>query len=206
MRLRRTPRTASFAAGFGGLAELVQQGALAVQDSLGMGVRARQADLDRLRTLDAEAQRARSAIVELARDSFVTPFDRGDIHQLAVRLAECLTHMERAVDAGIRHGVEEFPEGSASLLDAVVRLSELTTRALASLHTADGVADYPQEIRLLVARAEPTHRGMLAEILAGTADPLRAVRTAAVVEELVLVLRAFEQVATVVEGIVVKEA
>lgn len=206
MRLRRTPRTASFATGFGGLAELVQQGALAVQDSLGVGVRARQADLDRLRTLDVEAERARTDIVELARDSFVTPFDRGDIHQLVVRLAECLTHMERAVDAGIRHGVEDFPEGTASLLDVVVRLSELTTRALTSLHTADGVADYPQEVRRLAARAEPTHRQMLAEILAGKADPLRAVRTAAVVEELVRVLRAFEQVATVVEGIVVKEA
>lgn len=176
-----------------------------MQDALGPDRHARRSDLDRLQEIEREGQRARGEIVELARDSFVTPFDRGDIHQLAVRLAECLSHMEEAVDASIRHRIDEFPEGTGVLVDSVVRMAELTAHALPKLYSVDGAADYPREIARIVSRAEPTRRELMAQNLAG-GDPLRALRTAAVLECLALTLRSFEQVATVVEGIVVKES
>lgn len=200
-----TPRTASFATAFGGLADLVRQGALVVQDSLGPASQARRADRDRLQELEREAQRARDEIVGLARDSFVTPFDRGDIHQLAVQLAECLSHMERGVDAGVQHRLDEFPDGTATLVDALVRMAELTARTLATLHTSAGVDDYPAQIRRIASRAEPIRRDLTTQNLAGP-DALAALRTAAVLDGLGLTLRSFEQVATVVEGIVVKES
>lgn len=200
-----TPRTASFATAFSGLADHVHQGALAVQDSLGPDSSARRSDLDRLQEIKREGQRVRGEIVELARDSFVTPFDRGDIHQLAVRLAECLSHMEEAVDASIRHRIDEFPDGTGVLVDAVVRMAELTARTLPKLYSVDGAADYPREMARIVSRTEPTRRELMVHNLAG-GDPLRALRTAAVLEGLALTLRSFEQVATVVEGIVVKES
>lgn len=205
MRIRRTPRTASFATAFGELAEQVRVGALAVQDSLGPASHTRRTDLDRLRQIERDGLRVRDEIVALARDSFVTPFDRGDIHLLAVRLTECLSHMEQAVDAGVRHRIDEFPEGTAALVDALVRMAELTARALATLSSPDGAGDYPGEIRRIASRAEPIRRDLTTQNLSGS-DPLGALRTAAVLDGLGLTLRSFEQVATVVEGIVVKES
>lgn len=205
MRIRLTPRTASFATAFGGLADQVRQGALAVQDSFGPASHTRRTDLDRLQEIERQGQRVRDEIVGLARDSFVTPFDRGDIHLLAVRLTECLSHMEAAVDAGVRHRIDDFPEGITALVDALVRMAELTARALPRLDSPDGAAAYPGEIRRISFRAEPIRRDLATQNLAGS-DPLRALRTAAVLDGLGLTLRSFEQVATVVEGIVVKES
>lgn len=201
-----TPRTASFALGLRGLTGLVHDATLVVRDTLGVGSRARQGEHDRLIALDQGARNARGEITDLVKNSFMTPFDRGDLHALTVGLADCLTHLERAVDASIRHRVEEFPEGTAGMVDALVRMAELTVEGVAGLHTSAGVGDYFSEVRRLGVRAEQARREIMTVVLSGHGDPLRSVRTACVVDEFAAAIRGLEQVATIVEGIVVKES
>ena len=189
---------------FTGLAGLVRDGALVMRDTLGSTSRGRSGELERLRGIEGEARSAQVAIVELARHSFVTPFDRGDIQQLAAHLAESLCRMEAAVDGGIRHRIDDAPEASAELVDSVVRLAELTAQTLPQLGAVEQVSAYPEQARRLVQRAEGARRDLLDEVLADRADPLVALRTLAVMEQVVLAVRCFEQVAAVVEGIVVK--
>lgn len=206
MRLRLTPRTASFTDALTGLAELVRDGAVIMRDTLGSTSRGRAAELDRLRTLGGEAGRERERLVELTRNAFVTPFDRGDIHLLTVALTECLTHLERAVDGGVRHRLDTVPDGGADLVDALVRMAELTTHAMPRLRSLDEVARYPDEVRRLSLQATRARDQVMTEVLSVNADPLLALRTTVVIDEIALAVRAFEQVATVVEGIVVKES
>lgn len=188
------------------LAVLVRDGATTMRDSLGASSIDRARELERLRALSGEAAQARARLVDLTRNAFVTPYDRGDIHLLAVTLCECLTHMERAVDGGIRHRIEEAPDGAATVIDGVVRMAELTVPALKRLRHLDDVADYPAEIGRLATRAHRALSDVLAEDLATGADPLQALRSLVVSDDLAHAVRAFEKVATVVEGIIVKES
>ncbi|MCK0110762.1 hypothetical protein MWU75_01215 [Ornithinimicrobium sp. F0845] len=189
-----------------GLAVLVRDGAVIMRDSLGATSVGRAQELDRLRALVGEAGQARNHIVDLTRNAFVTPYDRGDIHLLAVTLAECLMHLERAVDGGIRHRIEDVPDGAAALVDALVRMAELTAQAMPRLRSLEELAGYPEELRRVAARALRVRGEMLTETLAAGADPLLALRTVVVSGDVANAVRAFEQVATVVEGIVVKES
>ena len=201
-----TPRTASFAQALRALAGHVHDAALVVRETLGVDSQARRGEHDRLLALDQVAKNARSEITELVKNSFMTPFDRGDLHALATGLADALAHLERAVDASIRHRVDEFPEGSAAMVDALVRMAELTTEGVAALHTTSGVGDYVSEVRRLGMRAEQARRHIMTDVLSGHSDPLRSVRIATVVDEFASATRGLERVATVVEGIVVKES
>ncbi|QDO87621.1 hypothetical protein FNH13_04100 [Ornithinimicrobium ciconiae] len=188
------------------LAGLVVDGAVVLRDTLGTNSRGRTADLERLRGIEGEARAMHAEIVGLARDAFVTPFDRGDLQQLSVRLVESVTRMEAVVDGGIRHGIDESPEGAARLVDAVVRLAELTAQAMANLGSVDLVSGYPSEARRLTQQAERARRDIMTEALRDRVDPLVALRTVSVTEQITLAVRCFEQVAAVVEGIVVKES
>lgn len=206
MRLRLTPRTAPFVDALSGLAVLVHKGTLTVRDTLGVDLLERAGELERLRVLQREAERGRTDLLELARESFVTPFDRGDIHQLTIALAEVLTHLERAVDAGIRHRVEDPPDGSAGLIDVLIQMAELTAQTLPKLHVLPDVASYPVEMRRLGVRADQAQRTLLTDALSGRPDPLRALKVTLVIEELTEAVHDLERAATVVEGIVVKES
>ncbi len=206
MRLRLTPRTAPFVDALAGLAVLVHKGTLTVRDTLGVGMLERGGELERLRVLHREAERGRTELLDLARESFVTPFDRGDIHQLTVALAEVLTHLERAVDGGIRQRIDDPPEGTAKLIDALIQMAELTAQTLPKLHVLADVASYPVEMRRLGVRADQARRELLTDALSRRADPLGALRVTLVIEELTAAIHDLERVATVVEGIVVKES
>lgn len=205
MRLRLTPTTAPFTDALSGLAVLVHKGTLAVRDTLGEAPPDRLPVLERLRTLQRDSERARVHLVDLTRESFVTPFDRGDIHQLTVALAEVLTHLERAVDGGIRHRLEA-PAGAAGLIDLLIRMAELTAEKLPQLHTLDDLVDYPGQMRRLGVRADQARRDLTLEVLSVRADPVRALRLTHTIEELTRAVRSLEQVSTVVEGIVIKES
>src|SRR5699024_9496734 len=151
-------------------------------------------------------ERCRTELLTLVRESLVTPFDRGDIHQLTVALAEVPTGLERALGGGIRHRTKEPRDAMDGFIDKLVHVAELTGDTLPSLHRLADVADYRVEVRRLGVRAEQARRELLTDVLAGRADPLRAVRITQVIEELTTALRTLEGAATVVEGIVVKES
>lgn len=206
MSFRLSPRTPVVVRAVGRLAALAVDGSLVVQDTLGSSSLGRSTELDRLQGIEAATRSAHASLVDVARSSFVTPFDRGDIHLLGVHLAQSVSHMEAAVDGGIRHRLDVPPDGTAALVDALVRLAELTAQAVPSLGAADRVSGYPTEARRLIDRAERARRDIMQAVLADRADHLVALRTVAVIEQVVLAVGCFTQLATVVEGIVIKES
>src|SRR5699024_6856488 len=111
------------------------------------------------------AEQARSQLLGLTRDSFVTPFDRGDIHQLATALAAVLPQLERAVDLSIRFRIEDIPQPAGPLIDTLVRMAEVTAAALPELHDLGALAAFPPELRRLAVRADQARRDLLTETL-----------------------------------------
>lgn len=209
MRLRLTPRSAPITEALTELTVLVREGVAVLRDSLGANSAGRDQDLDRLRALAGQGAKARDHLTELTRHAFVLPYDRGDLHSLGVHLTEVLNQFEQVVDAGIRHRVDAGPEGSTGVVDALERMAELTATALPRLarHTeVPEVTSFPAEMRRLTQRAERVRAEMLAEALATGADPLVGLRLLVVADHLTQAVRGFAQVASVVEGIVVKES
>src|SRR5213595_3254262 len=70
--------------------------------------------------------------------TFVTPFDREDIHQLATNLDDVLDHIEAAADYLQLHNVEAPHERMLRLTEALAEAAQLTVVAIPNLRRMKG--------------------------------------------------------------------
>ena len=164
----------------------------------------------RLVEAEHEGDRLTHAIYSRLNASFVTPFDRGDIHALAGQLDDVLDAMEAAADMLVLHRVLEP-------LEAVVEQARLIDQAARA--TADGIGNlrrlkqeplrsYLNTVNELENRGDRLYRRARADLYNFTAEhPARYVLMwKDIVEQLEEALDGFEHVAHTVETLVIKRA
>jgi len=139
--------------------------------------------------------------------TFITPFDREDIHGLAANLDDCMDLMDAAVDLIVLYRIGELPAGVSDQVEVLARMSELTADAMPRLRSMKDLSEYWIEINRLENQADQIYRRLLAELFNGEAtDAITIMKHKEVIEELEAAADAFEQVAHKVESIAVKES
>jgi predicted phosphate transport protein (TIGR00153 family) len=138
--------------------------------------------------------------------TFVTPFDHEDIHALAGRMDDILDNIEATAD---RMHLYEAGEPSADMADLVNVLAE-TTRVLEKAITglrdmknARRILDYCIEIHRLENVGDEQSRNALANLFK-TADAMRALKWKEIYDHVENAIDKCEDVAMILEGIVVK--
>jgi predicted phosphate transport protein (TIGR00153 family) len=206
--LRLTPRDEGFFGLFGRSAAYV----VAATDELSAILGAvdgpeRKAIAKRIGELENSADEATHEIIRRAQTSFVTPFDRGDVHRLAGALDDCIDHMEAAADHIRLHAIDEIPPRMGRQVDVLARMAALTLDAMPRLRNLPELAEYWIEINRLENQAGKNYRKLVAELFEAHAnDPIGLQRYLLVVGELEATADAFEKVAHIIESIAVKEA
>ena len=149
---------------------------------------------------------------ELTRDifrrlntSFVTPFDREDIHALAYGLDDAMDEMEEAADLINLYEVVSFPSEFAKQVELIQRCAELTAAAMPRLQSLD-LEEYWLEIGRLEKAGDKSFRRIITKLFSGNYDALEVLKLKDVVEKLEGAINAFETVAKRVEQIAVKES
>ena len=106
-----------------------------IADLVGLKPGKREAIYQQISTLETEADELLGKIISRADTMLITPFDRGDIHDLANVLDDAVDSIEAAAELSILHNVEDFPKGVDALADCVRRLADLTGSSIARLRT-----------------------------------------------------------------------
>jgi predicted phosphate transport protein (TIGR00153 family) len=146
-------------------------------------------------------------IIRRVNSSFITPFDREDIHGLAATLDDCMDLMDAAVDLIVLYRIGELPAGVSDQVEVLARMSELTADAMPRLRSMKDLAEYWIEINRLENQADQIYRRLLAELFNGNhLDAITVMKHKEVIEELEAAADAFEKVAHKVESIAVKES
>lgn len=208
MGLRLTPKETSFYSLFASSATLLVEATRELTKLLEADPSQRQPVADRLKELEHEADDATHAIINKVNSSFITPFDREDIHGLAAHLDDCMDHIEEAADLICLYRIGELPAGLAEQFDILSRMAEITALAMPRLRSFKDLSSYWIEINRLENQADQTYRRLLAELFNGEfgADAITIMKLKEVIEELEAAADAFEAVAHKVEGIAVKES
>ncbi|WP_030528463.1 DUF47 family protein [Phycicoccus jejuensis] len=207
MGFRRTPSDPSFFALFADSARQLVEGAGALTALLGADADEREAILKQMHEIEAAADDATRAIVRKVGGSFVTPFDRSDIHALAVALDQCVDLMEAAVDLIVLYRVDELMPRVAKQVEVIQRMAELTADAMPRLRSLKEMDAYWVEINRLENRANKQYRRMLADLFnAKKADPLTVMKHKDIIDALEATANGFEHVAMTVEAIAVRES
>lgn len=207
MGFRMTPQDNSFYDLFAKSASFLVDGARELTTILGVEPSEREAVAARMREIEHQADEATHEIIRKVNSSFITPFDREDIHGLAANLDDCMDLMDAAVDLIVLYRIGELPAGVAHQVEVLTRMSELTAEAMPKLRSMKDLTEYWIEINRLENQADQIYRRLLAELFNGQAtDAITIMKHKEVIEELEAAADAFEQVAHKVESIAVKES
>ena len=165
---------------------------------------------DRLHDIEHEADEINHRFIQKINQSFVTPFDREDMSQVAHLLDDCIDLMDEAGDLVVLYNLGEIPAPFDDLIErqvAVLRkCSKLTAEAMPKLKKPQNLKAFWLEINILENQGDQVYRRTLASLFDSGLDPLTIIK----LKDLILILEkctdAFESLAHEIETIAVKES
>ncbi|CAM3757839.1 DUF47 domain-containing protein [Nocardioides zeicaulis] len=205
MRLKFRPVDSSFYDLFSEAAGHLVVGAQLLSEMLADGA-SRAEIAQRMREAEHAADETTHSIVRRVNSTFVTPFDREDIYNLASALDDVMDMMDEAVDLVLLYEVTSLPPETTQQVEVLQRCAELTAAAMPSLESMSALDEYWIEINRLENTGDKSYRRILANLFSGEYEALEVLKLKDVVESLEGAIDAFEKVANIVEQIAVKES
>ena len=148
------------------------------------------------------------SILERLTTSFVTPFDREDIHALAEELDDVVDDVLDVVHKlrlGTAIDLSLLPELAAQA-DLLVATANEVVELIARLESMKGVQPHLDAIDRLETEGDVVFRNALHRLLSGELEPIAVIRLKDVVEAMEAALNTLEDISNIVESIVLKHA
>ena len=203
-RLRLIPREESFFDLFEELAKKLEEGANALLELLND-----YGDIDRKagRVLDIEHEgdELTHEVMKRLNTTFITPFDREDIHRLASSMDDVLDHIEAAAEYLQLHRIEEPLPQMKSLAETLAQAARLTHEAMPRLRKMKGMDTYWVEINRLENEGDRFYRRTIAELFSGDYKAMDVLKYKDIIEEIETAIDKLEDVANTIESIVLKQ-
>jgi predicted phosphate transport protein (TIGR00153 family) len=204
LRLRLVPREESFFDLFEDMAKKVQQGAEELLDLL-----KNYTDVDRKagRVLDIEHEgdEITHEVIRRLNTTFITPFDREDIHRLASNMDDVLDHIEAAAEYLQLHRIEEPLRQMVDLAETLTQAARITASSIPNLRRMKNLEAYWIEINRLENEGDRSYRRTIAELFSGDYRAMDVLKWKDICEEIEQAIDRLEDVANTVESIVLKQ-
>jgi uncharacterized protein Yka (UPF0111/DUF47 family) len=168
-----------------------------------------EAKVDALRDIEHDGDRITHKTLETLNTSFITPFDREDIHALISRLDDILDAANGVGQRLVLYRIDEIPARLLALSELLVESSQEVRKAVVALpnrkaHAAAMVACV--EVNRLENVGDTLHREALADMFANFTDAIALLKLKEVYLLLEEATDRCEDVANVVEGIIIKSS
>jgi uncharacterized protein len=160
----------------------------------------------RLREHEHAGDAVTHRVIHGLNSTFVTPYDREDMYQLATMLDDVMDSIEAAADFAVLSELETLPMEMGRQVELLGRAARCTADAMGRLPTLTDLAPYWIEVNRLENEADQVHRKLLSRLFNGSYDALTVLKLKQVADDLEDAADAFEHVANVVETIAVKES
>jgi hypothetical protein len=155
---------------------------------------------------EQEGDRITHDIIQRLNTTFVTPIDREDIHTLATQMDDIVDHIEEVADfMGLYH-IEAPMDQAQALAEVLVKSCEQLYGLLENLRGFKGLDHYWIEIHRLENDGDRIYRDAVASLFADRIDPMVVIRWRDIFLRLERAIDATETSASIVEGIVIKNA
>jgi uncharacterized protein Yka (UPF0111/DUF47 family) len=132
-----------------------------------------------------------------------------DIHRLITRMDDVMDYIESAASAVMLYELTEMTTPARRLADVLVRSTEAVAVAVAGLRTvkqSKSILEACIEVNRLENEGDEILRGALADLFRGATDPLLVLKWKEVYEALENATDRCEDVANVIEGVVLEHA
>jgi uncharacterized protein len=156
--------------------------------------------------VEQEGDRITHDIIKRLNQTFVTPIDREDIYGLASALDDVVDFTEEAADFLILYKVEAPMEQSVRLAEVLVQASRQIAEAMPRMRGFKDISHYTVEVNRLENDGDRISREAMAALFDGGIDPMVVIRWKDIYERLESAIDATEQVANILESVVIKNS
>jgi predicted phosphate transport protein (TIGR00153 family) len=147
----------------------------------------------------------RTILVRLNK-SFVTPFDREDIHALTEELDDVVDEMQAAADLLVLHRVVKPLPEVRDLADILVKAAEANVALIAKLPRLRDMDSELEAIGRLESEGDRVYRRLVAHLFSGEFKAFNVLKWKDIVEAIEQSVNAIENISDIVESIVLKHA
>ncbi len=203
--MRLVPREVKFFQMFTELAQNATEGARLLSDILSdHGEVANR--VQRLKAIEHRGDDMTHEILTKLNQTFITPFDREDIHKLAVSIDDVLDFVWGAGERLVIYKITSPPPAAGELAAIVVRQCEELAAAVALLEKNRGLLPHLVEINRLENEADLVSRGAIGALFEHEKDPIALIKIKELIEVLERATDKAEDAANVLESVVLKSA
>jgi uncharacterized protein len=157
-----------------------------------------------IKQAEHEGDRLTRELVDLLNRTFVTPFDRDDIYNLAGAIDDVCDHVDEAAGNIVGYGIEQIRPAAKEQARVILQSAERLNEAVVRL---DGFKDSSRQLhalRDLEDDGDRLNRDAVSELFTSERDPMVILRWKDIHERLEEAVDACENAADVLEAIVVK--
>ena len=201
--VRIIPREAKFFEMFEEMASNCTEGARLLRDLLenydNVEVR-----IQKLKDIEHRGDEMTHAVLTKLNQTFITPFDREDIHKLASQLDDVLDYVNAAGERLLTYKITNPPPPAAEIAGLIVRQCEQLEKALAQLEKNQGVLEACVEINRLENEADDIARTAIGRLFERETDPIHLIKVKELFETLEIATDKAEDAANVLESVVLK--
>ena len=165
-----------------------------------------EARVDQMQAIEHRGDKAIHAIMTKLNQSFITPFDREDIHHLASALDDVLDFMNTAATRLVMYKIAQPTAAAAELAGILVLQSEELARGVSLLEKNGKVMQHCDEVNRLEDEADQVSRKAIGELFEHEKDPIQLIKMKELYELLETATDKAEDAANVLEAIVLKSA
>ena len=144
------------------------------------------------------------AILTKLNQTFITPFDREDIHQLASKLDDVLDLINTAGARIKMYKIRTPPAAAGELARIILTQCQELQRAVSHLQKHDNVLSHCVEINRLENEADIISQQAIASLFETEKDPINLIKAKELLEYLERATDKAEDVANVLETVVLK--
>lgn len=153
-----------------------------------------------------EGDRITHEIIRTLNKTFITPIDREDIYNLASKMDDILDLIEGVTDRLIIYKIEEPTPECCKLANIILRMSEVVMWGVSKLKDLGHVYDHCIEINRLENEADRVTRDAIVRLFEEEKDPIAVIKWKEIYEKLEDTTDSCEDVANILESVILKNA
>ena len=205
MAFRLIPREGKFYDDFAALAEQIRHGARLLEAMLAPD-KPIWDKADEIKEVEHKCDFLTHEIIQRLNRTFVTPLDREDIHTLARTLDDVMDAIDASAAVVRLYHIDSVRPGARELAHIILDSAEEVVQAMKALEGRKGVAERAVEINRLENEADRAHQAAVQSLFEEERDAIVIIKWKEILDFLEQATDRCEDVANVLEGVVVKHA
>jgi uncharacterized protein len=201
--IRLIPKDTSFFQMFSAMSDNLIAGARTLVDLFG-DYKEVDKRIDEVRRIERAGDELTHAILTKLNQTFITPFDREDIHQLASKLDDVLDYINASGARLVMYRIATPPPAAGELAKIILMQCQELQKAVSLMQKNGDILGHCVEINRLENEADLVSQQAIARLFEYEKDPINLIKVKELLEFLESATDKAEDVANVLETVVLK--